>query len=249
MFGKVVDLRPEILPGGEQGAKDRKLRKACEELESVFTYQLLRSMRRTVEKCDLFHGGSGEEVYESLLDQELSKSMTGIDKRGLADLLYRQLRRKDGPDELGGKPPFSTEGVGSESPFWPLEGGRISSGFGWRTDPITGKRRYHQGLDVAAGQGTPIAASLPGRVVRSEYRGGYGNVVELDHGRGITTLYAHNQENLVSVGDWVRAGDPVARVGSTGRSTGPHLHFEVKRHGRTLDPREFLEENKEPNPA
>lgn len=242
MFGRIPELRPEILTGEDPGARDRKLRKACEELESVFMYQLLRSMRRTVEKCDLFHGGSGEEMYESLLDQELSKSVAGMGNRGLADLLYHQLQPGPpaGVEAVRGKPFASYRTPRLETPFWPLEGRRTSSVFGWRTDPITGERRFHEGIDLAAGHGAPVAASLAGRVVRSGFCGGYGNLVELDHGRGLKTLYAHNDENLVRVGDWVRAGEPVARVGSTGRSTGPHLHFEVRRHGRPMDPAAFL---------
>ncbi len=242
MIGKGVELRPdiaEIQPREEQSARDRELRKSCKEFESVFTYQLLRSMRRTVEKCDLFHGGSGEDVYEALLDQELSKSMAGMGERGLADLLYQQLRRKQTgePRGEGGAPPL--EAPAPPTPLQPVHG-RVSSAFGWRTHPIHGDRRFHHGLDIAAGEGTPIKTTLPGRVVESGYRGGYGNVVKVDHGHGFTTLYAHNRENLVQKGAWVHAGDPVALVGSTGDSTGPHLHFEVRRHGRPVNPAEFL---------
>lgn len=238
MFGKGVELKPDLPPTQKQDFEDQKLRKTCKEFESVFTYQLLRSMRRTVEKCDLFHGGSGEEVYESLLDQELAKSMSSGSDRGLADLLYRQLRSKQGAGLREDTPPPPGP-PDHEAPRWPVQG-RISSEFGWRTHPIHGDKRFHQGLDVAAEQGARIACTLPGRVVTSEYQEGYGNVVVVDHGRGLSTLYAHNRKNLVRTGDWVNAGDPVARVGSTGMSTGPHLHFEVRRHGRALNPARFL---------
>jgi len=240
MRGEGVEIRPAVLTSNEEKEfRDRKLRKACQDFESVFTYQLLRSMRRTIEKCDLFHGGTGEEVYETLLDQELAKSMAGNEDRGLAELLYQQLRRRDGA-EAGGE----SVSIGTlrppEPPQWPVRG-RVSSEFGWRVDPISGEKRFHHGLDLAAGEGTEIHASMPGRVILSDVREGYGNVVVVDHGRGLTTLYAHNRENMVHEGDWVHSGDPLARVGSTGRSTGPHLHFEVRRHGRHLDPAGFLE--------
>ena len=133
-------------------------------------------------------------------------------------------------------------GLGGMTPLRPLEA-KISSGFGWRKDPIHGRKRFHNGIDLAAEEGAIVRASLPGRVLQSDYQGNYGNVVLLDHGQGFTTFYAHNETNLVHQGDWVKRGTPLGRVGSTGRSTGPHLHFEVKRDGKHLDPRHFLVTN------
>jgi murein DD-endopeptidase MepM/ murein hydrolase activator NlpD len=224
-----------------QADEDEKLRKACKEFESVFTYELLKSMRRTVEKCDLFHGGQGEEMYESLLDQELSKSMAGIGPRSLANILYLQLKKEGGAKVMEGSE--SMEGKEPQGPAAPLnamQGGAVSSSFGWRKDPFSGEDRFHYGVDFAASEGTPVRAPMQGKVLSSEYRGGYGNLVVLDHGNGLTTLYAHNRENTVKEGDWVQKGTPLARVGSTGRSTGPHLHFEVRKDGRQLDPVAFL---------
>lgn len=220
--------------------RDRKLRKACEDFEAVFAYELLKSMRRTVEKCDLFHGGQGEEIYESLLDQEMSKSMAGLSPNSLAGVLYRQLKGRESGETPGGADVTARIDAGADGPRWPLRA-RLSSGFGWRKDPIDGDMRFHYGIDLAAEKGTLVRAALPGKVVASEIRGGYGRVVELDHGGGFRTLYAHNEENLVREGDWINQGAPLARVGSSGRSTGPHLHFEVLRHGRHLDPKAFLE--------
>ena len=237
MQGERVDLK-SFLPRAEaQEDRDQKLRKACKEFESVLTYQLLQSMRRTVQKCDLFHGGNEESMYESLLDQELSKSLADQGDRSLADLLYRQLSRKDGASS---NTDFAPEILQKpETPRWPIQG-RVSSNFGWRVDPINGEEKFHEGIDLAAPEGTTVRACMPGRVILSDHRQGYGNVVVVDHGKGFTTLYAHNRENLVSEGDWVHAGEPLAHLGSTGRSTGPHLHFEVRRHGRHMDPADFL---------
>ncbi len=217
--------------------EDKELKKACRDFEAVFTYQLLKSMRRTIEKCDLFHGGQGEDIYESMLDQELSKDLAGIGSSSLGNLLYQQLRT--GPS--GEVDPVTVvHGDGWESPQWPLSSQRISSVFGWRKHPLSGRDQFHRGLDLPANAGTAIRASLSGRVIRSEYQDGYGNLVELDHGHGFSTLYAHNQVNLVEVGAWVKRGSPLARVGSSGQVTGSHLHFEVKREGRYLDPQRFL---------
>jgi murein DD-endopeptidase MepM/ murein hydrolase activator NlpD len=117
---------------------------------------------------------------------------------------------------------------------------RITSGFGNRYDPFTRRRARHTGIDIAAPRGTPILASAGGRVRFAGYRAAYGNTVEIDHGNGLVTRYAHAARVLVRPGQVVLPRQAVALVGSTGRSTGPHLHFEVLRRGVYLEPRRFL---------
>lgn len=119
--------------------------------------------------------------------------------------------------------------------------GYISSHYGGRADPFSGGRAHHLGIDIDARSGDPVVAAADGVVSFSGQRRGYGNVVEIDHGNGYTTLYAHNSANLVRQGDLVRAGQQIAKVGSTGRSTGSHLHFEVHVNGRPVNPRQYLD--------
>ena len=127
------------------------------------------------------------------------------------------------------------------SMLWPVPGHtRISSGYGNRTHPITRRPEFHTGVDIPAPSGTNIVAAESGFVIASGWRGGFGNTVIIDHGNGITTLYGHNSRNLVSEGQWVNRGDVIARVGTTGVSTGPHVHFEVRRDGSHISPNPFL---------
>jgi len=124
--------------------------------------------------------------------------------------------------------------------IWPVNG-RISSAFGWRRNPLTGRgSEFHGGIDIPAPTGTPIRAAGGGTVTFQGWRSGYGNTVMIDHGNGIVTLYAHNTRNNVVVGQRVSRGDIIAFVGSTGRSTGPHVHYEVIIHGQVVDPVTFL---------
>jgi hypothetical protein len=118
--------------------------------------------------------------------------------------------------------------------------GSISSPFGWRMDPMTKRSRYHSGLDIAAPSGTPIYAVQPGWVVFSGTYAGYGNLMVVEHAQGLHTWYAHTSVLLKQPGEWVNAGDNIALVGSTGRSTGPHLHFEVRIQGEATDPLQYL---------
>lgn len=131
-------------------------------------------------------------------------------------------------------------GSSSVSGFqWPVNGS-VTSGYGYRVHPIYGTRRLHQGLDISGGSGTPIAAAKGGTVISAGWRGGYGNAVVISHGDGVTTLYAHQSSMNVSSGQQVSRGDIVGWVGSTGASTGPHLHFEVRINGSAVNPRPYL---------
>ncbi len=122
----------------------------------------------------------------------------------------------------------------------PVKKGWMSSGFGKRTDPFKGKKSYHRGLDFAGKRGSDVVAVASGIVMRSEKAAGYGNVVEIRHADGYSTLYGHNKENLVEVGDMVNKGQTIALLGSTGRSSGPHVHFEVHREGKIVNPINFV---------
>ncbi|MEN1759727.1 M23 family metallopeptidase [Anoxynatronum sibiricum] len=124
---------------------------------------------------------------------------------------------------------------------WPASG-RISSRFGYRVSPTNRRRtEFHQGLDIANSSGTSIAAAGSGIVTYSGYNGGYGRMIIISHGYGYTSVYAHNSQNLVEVGDRVEKGDLIGRMGRTGRATGSHLHFEVRVHGDPVDPLTILQ--------
>lgn len=123
----------------------------------------------------------------------------------------------------------------------PLNTSWQSSGFGTRIDPFTGKKTFHEGVDFPAKEGTPIKAAAGGVVVYSAYHPDYGNMVEIDHGNDLVSRYAHASKRVVSVGQLVFKGQKIAEIGSTGRSTGPHLHFEIRHNGVPLNPSRFLQ--------
>ena len=122
----------------------------------------------------------------------------------------------------------------------PIENINYTSNFGYRIDPFTGHQTFHEGVDFAAESGTPINAAASGKVIYADVHPAYGKCVEIDHGNGLVTRYAHGSELLVKEGDLVVRGQRISRVGSTGRSTGPHLHFEVRLNGVAQNPGRFL---------
>lgn len=131
------------------------------------------------------------------------------------------------------------DALGTGRMIWPARG-RLSSGFGWRFHPVLRKKKFHNGQDIAMRSGTPIKAADSGVVLVSGWKGGYGNFVAIDHGDGISTCYGHNSRLLVQVGEKVLKGQTIALSGNTGLSSGPHLHFEVRRNGSPINPIPFL---------
>lgn len=133
----------------------------------------------------------------------------------------------------------TTDKFAMKPSIWPVSG-EVTSGFGWRISPWGGDREFHPGIDIANNMGTPIVATADGEVVQSGWSEGYGNIVEIKHDNGISTIYGHNSQIAVNVGQSVRKGQIIAYLGSTGRSTGPHAHYEVRVNGTAVDPISFL---------
>ncbi|OGL41979.1 MAG: hypothetical protein A2161_00620 [Candidatus Schekmanbacteria bacterium RBG_13_48_7] len=127
----------------------------------------------------------------------------------------------------------------NDTPILPVSG-RISSGYGMRIDPFSGKHTFHNGVDIAAQKGTPIKAAETGKVIFSGWKNGFGKCVVVAGDDGTEFIYAHNSKNLVQVNDVVQKGTEIAKVGKTGRSTGTHVHFEIRKHGKSIDPIKYL---------
>ncbi|MGX7950780.1 peptidoglycan DD-metalloendopeptidase family protein [Oleidesulfovibrio alaskensis] len=161
------------------------------------------------------------------------------------EALARRIRQnaapQDAPQQVeaaGGMGGPAQSDAAPVSLHWPLPG-RISSGFGWRPDPFTGEREWHAGLDIAGEEGEPVAACWDGKVVFAGEKGDYGKLVVLEHAGGWRSYYGHNSELNVEVGDVVTAGRKIAEVGDTGRSTGPHLHFELRQGELAWNPEQI----------
>lgn len=133
----------------------------------------------------------------------------------------------------------STDKLAAKPSLWPT-GGEVTSSFGWRVSPWGGGSEHHQGIDIANSTGTPVVATADGKVVQSEYSEGYGNIVQIDHGNGVATIYGHNSYIITTAGQSVRKGQIISYMGSTGRSTGPHVHYEVRVNGVAVDPISFM---------
>jgi murein DD-endopeptidase MepM/ murein hydrolase activator NlpD len=206
-----------VTPGSFATAP-RTTEEAAQQLESVFVKQMLRSSGGFSGSADV----AGSSLTADLFAETLADAVTQAGGIGLAKTISQSLASTASPSP-------ATSG-----------GPVVSSGFGSRIDPLTHQPSMHPGVDLPAPEGTPITAARAGTVIAAGPRGGYGNAVEVDHGDGTTTLYAHASEVAVTPGQQVAAGEKLGEVGQTGRTTGPHLHLELRRGGHFVDPRQIL---------
>jgi len=208
------DLRQELVVLAETDARIR----------------LLADIKGSATDMPVGIGGAPElEEYNSLSDlqKQINDMRLAIDMRRQSQEEIRSLLNDQ--QSLSGSTPQG----------WPTKGW-LTSYFGMRKSPYTGRPKKHEGLDIAANTGTPVVATADGVVARIETSSGYGKTVILDHGYGYRTLYAHNSKFLVKRGQKVSRGDKIAEVGNTGRSTGPHVHYEILLNGVPVDPRKTL---------
>ena len=233
------------LKSGDTSAANREeIKKLAQQFEAMLMTQMLREMRKSMlsEEEDESHDGLGADTMTDTADIELGLALSRSGGLGLTDSLLGAFERQisaaktgeSGVSVVATSPgiaqPRGLEGITSPAP--------VSSDFGWRRDPITGESRFHQGVDIAVAYGQDVKAAADGVVAFAGVQNGYGNTVVLNHEGGRQTRYAHLSEQLVRAGDVVAEGQLVGKSGNSGRSTGPHLHFEMLVGGVPVDPAE-----------
>jgi murein DD-endopeptidase MepM/ murein hydrolase activator NlpD len=233
----------------------------AQEFEAMLMLQMVRQMRQSLLDESEEPEGFGGSTMQDTFDTEFSRYLAQSGGVGLGDFMTRTVDARAGNGvqpqaATGGTVSFalpaaaapsapiaparrSTDSVDAPTSVeLPLEGG-VTSKFGWRADPLTGESRFHRGVDLRAAYGTEVPAASGGTVVYAGERGTYGTLVAVRDERGVETRYAHLSAALVKEGDVIAPGTPIGRVGSTGRSVAPHLHFEVLVNGERVDPAQW----------
>ncbi len=257
-FGSIADLTSSAadLTDPRQLRQAQETGEAAEQFEAYLFTFMAKSLRSTVP--DGLFGSEAMQTFGDLFDQEIGKRVGEGRLLGLADQLEHAMLAQGldpgaagaaghaarpgapiwGGHRSGGTSPWGRPDDDGLSPTFGVDG-RLTSGFGPRKDPIHGQPRMHKGLDLAAPMGTPIHVVRPGTVTFAGPSGGHGNFIIVDHGGGVVTRYAHCSTIGVTEGQRVDQNDVIGAVGSTGHSTGPHLHFEVYLNGAAVDPLQF----------
>ena len=247
---KIASAGKPTLDPAAKPDKAHDAKTAAKQLESFF----LRTMLTEARPKDSIDGGFAGDTFKQMFDDAIADKMSGTGGLGLTELFAKQLGKLDevaaapatpAADAPLHRPPSLTEAVDPATlagvPHFVLPvAGRASSGYGLRNDPLSGGTVNHPGFDLAAVTGTQVAAAARGTVVHAGPAGTYGNLVTVRHENGFETRYAHLSAVDVVVGDVVEAGQDVGKVGTTGYSTGPHLHFEVRHDGAAIDPAPLL---------
>lgn len=243
----LASLELENLRLGEQLTDIKKSvelfeRRMGEQLELERTFRSLANLEPIPEDVHRL-GIGGPPPFEQLADETSPSTLvrSARDTMDRLDELNRQARfQSENFQEMVDNLKVAQDDLNRRPSISPVREGVFSSGFGMRTDPFTGQPAMHRGLDFSTWPGTVVHATADGVVVKAEYDENLGFFVEIDHSNGILTRYGHNQKLLVKPGQKVERGDPVAEVGSTGRSTSPHCHYEVEVHGEHVNPWRYI---------
>ncbi len=241
-------MKADALPAGHAVPPREAVRDnaqvAGKQLEAFFLRQLLAESRPHGGMLD---GGFAGDTFKQMLDEAIADKMTAAGGIGLTAMFAKQLGRADevaaapGPPIAHAVPAIGNDQVPSDAPHFILPvAGKPTSGYGMRADPVHGNLVNHTGFDLAAATGTQVSAAAPGTVIHAGPAGTYGNLVTLRHENGFETRYAHLSAVDVRVGDLVSEGQDLGKIGTTGHSTGPHLHFEIRHGGTAIDPAPLL---------
>ena len=243
LVNEVLAYQQEIVEIGKSLEADRKIQSELAEraalaknikLQKVAEQQaLIDRMNNDKEVYDRQYAemiAASNEVARLIEQKRYQEQVAAMEAERQRQAQQNQSQYQD----AGNVAPSSSGGM-----IWPVSG-EITSPFGWRTHPIFGSQIFHSGLDIGADYGVPIVAAQSGVVIEAGWIGGYGNTVMIDHGGGVVTLYGHNQSLAVDVGQSVSQGQVISYCGSTGNSTGPHCHFEVRVNGEPVSPYNYL---------
>lgn len=209
--------------------------KLARQIEAQFFQILMKEMRKTVPQDGLLAESAGGSFGTEMFDQVIADQVAGSTNLGLGQAILRQLGLPGSSATPIGQGPLETPAVPQATP------GPITSGYGMRTDPIHGKLSFHHGVDIGAEDGQPVHSIGPGTVIQAGPADGYGNLVRVRRADGVEVLYGHLSEVSVKAGNTVNQGSHLGAVGSTGRSTGPHLHLEVRNPNGSLNPRRWAD--------
>ncbi len=234
----------------------RRVAELAHQFESLFIGQMLRQMRQSLTMAGDDEDDKSSKPFEAMTDQmdtALAQNLSENGGLGIAQVIidaFNQQQASKAPGAVarakaGSAPvsvPLTTPRAQAALPSsaaptaMPLPASHVTSKFGWRSDPLTGQTKFHKGVDLRAAYGQPVTSVASGKVVQAGAEGGYGLSVVVEHGSGIRTRYAHLSEVSVKAGDPVADGETIGKAGQSGRSTGPHLHFEILADGRPVDP-------------
>lgn len=219
------------IDGSSAGEERKQIAILARQFEAMLISQMLREMKDSMTP-EQNENGFGADVLGDTVNTELSMALSKSGGLGLAESLMKSLEKLE-PKSIEQN---ETELDRLPAPDLRLPEPVVTSSFGWRADPLQGHQKFHKGTDIRAAYGEEVRAAAGGVVTFAGEQPGYGLIVKVDHGNGLETRYAHLSSTAVQPGMAIEAGSPIARSGNSGRTTGPHLHFEVRQDGQPIDP-------------